>query len=54
MPLESAIALGSLWSGNSEEKVQLAYLEAGSVVLYVLDEWGLETLKALGDRGRRL
>lgn len=45
LPLATAIALGSLWSGNSEEKVQLAYLEAGSVVLYVLDEWGLATLK---------
>ncbi len=45
LPLASAIALGSLWSGNSEEKVQLAYLEAGSVVLYVLDEWGLGALK---------
>lgn len=45
LPLKSAIALGSLWSGNPDEKVQLAYLEAGSVVLYILDEWGLEALK---------
>jgi hypothetical protein len=45
LPLVSAIALGSLWSGNAEEKVQLAYLEAGSVVLYVDEEWGLEGLK---------
>jgi len=45
LSLTTAIALGSLWSGNSEEKVQVAYLEAGSVVLYILDEWGLATLK---------
>ncbi len=45
LPLTSAIAMGSLWSGNSEQKVQLAYLEAGSVVLYVVDEWGSKGLK---------
>jgi hypothetical protein len=45
LPLESAIAMGSLWSGNSQEKVELAYLEAGSVILYVDDEWGLGMLK---------
>ena len=44
--LETAISLGSLWTGNSDEEVQIAYLEAGSVVLYVLDEWGLTALKA--------
>jgi hypothetical protein len=37
--------MGSLWSGNSQEKVELAYLEAGSVILYVDDEWGLGMLK---------
>lgn len=45
LPLASAIALGSLWSGNSQEKVELAYLEAGSVILYVDDGWGLARLK---------
>ncbi len=45
LPLATAIGLGSLWSGNADDKVQLAYLEAGSVVLYILDEWGLEDLK---------
>ena len=45
LPLANAIALGSLWSGNSQEKVHLAYLEAGSVVLYILDTWGLEGLR---------
>jgi hypothetical protein len=46
LPLTTAIALGSLWTGSSQEEVQLAYLEAGSVVLYILDEWGLTKLKA--------
>jgi hypothetical protein len=46
VPLETAIAVGSLWIGNSDEEVQLAYLEAGSVVLYILDAWGLDELKA--------
>lgn len=45
LPLKTAIALGSLWSGNPDDKVQLAYLEAGSVVLYVLDGWGLAGLR---------
>jgi hypothetical protein len=46
LPLTTAIALGSLWIGSSQEDVQLAYLEAGSVVLYILDRWGLTKLKA--------
>lgn len=45
LPLDTAFALGSLWSGSSQEKVELAYLEAGSVILYVDDAWGLGTLK---------
>ena len=45
LPLANAIALGSLWNGNAQEKVHLAYLEAGSVVLYILDTWGLQDLR---------
>lgn len=44
-PLADAIAAGDLWAGNSDEEIELAYLEAGSVVLYVLDRWGLHRLK---------
>ena len=54
LPLARAIALGSLWSGQPDELVQLAYLEAGSVMLYVLDGWGPDRVARLGHRGRRL
>jgi hypothetical protein len=46
LPLATAIALGSLWSGQTDDVVTIGYLEAGSVVLYVLDEWGLSSVKA--------
>lgn len=39
------MALGSMQSGNPQDKVLLLYLEAGSVVLYVIDEWGVEKLR---------
>ena len=44
-PLLDAMGARDLWTGISTEQVRLAYLEAGSVVLYVLDRWGLAQLR---------
>lgn len=44
-PLTTALATASLWMGSGIERVHLGYLMGGSLVLYVLDEWGLATLR---------
>ncbi len=44
-PLEKALTARSLWRGNPIAKVRLAYLEGSSLVLYVLDRWGLDGVR---------
>jgi hypothetical protein len=45
LPLTTALATGSLWMGSGIERVRLGYLMGGSIVLYVLDGWGVATLR---------
>ncbi len=44
-PLERALRAKNLWKGNAIDKVHIAYLEGASLVLYVLDRWGLSGLR---------
>ena len=44
-PLEKALRAKSLWEGNRIDKVRLAYLEGASLVLYILERWGLRELR---------
>jgi hypothetical protein len=45
LPLEDAFGTGDLWLGTSYDRVRLAYLMGGSIVLYVLDGWDVATLR---------
>ncbi len=45
LPLATALSTGSLWMGSDIERVRLGYAMGGSIVLYVLDGWGLRTLR---------
>jgi hypothetical protein len=45
MPLLQAFATGDLWMNGSSARIQLAYLESGAVVGYILQHWGPAPLK---------
>jgi hypothetical protein len=45
LPLVTALSTGNLWMGSDIERVRLGYVMGGSIVLYVLDGWGLPTLR---------
>jgi len=44
--LADAIALGDIWSGRETGDVRLLYDSAGSFVLYLLDGWGVDRMRA--------
>jgi hypothetical protein len=44
MPLLESLASGDLWSDPSMSRVQLGYLEGGSLVKYILAMWGKQAL----------
>ena len=46
-PLVGALRTDDLWKGSTSQQVNLVYVEAGSVVDYVLKRWGLARVKPL-------
>lgn len=45
VPLLPAFGYGDMWKGMSTARVHVAYLEAGSVVKYILGRWGAAKLR---------
>jgi hypothetical protein len=45
LPLLKLFASRDLWSGNRMAKVELAYLEGGALVKYLIARWGLATMR---------
>ena len=44
-PLVGALRTDDLWKGSTSQQVNLVYVEAGSVIDYVLKRWGLARVK---------